>query len=55
MFEVGGVQKIGSFSTMGEKTEKAETQRTVQEMEQHGSSCSWKIERVVLIGTYFKE
>ena len=33
MFEVGGVQKIGSFSTMGEKTEKAETQRTVQEME----------------------
>ena len=54
MFMVDGVKNIGSFSTIDGKAEMVETQRTAQDMEQCRETCSHQIERVVLIGTYFK-
>ena len=36
------------------REEKSETQITAQDMDKHGENCSRKVERDVLIGTYFK-
>ena len=52
---VVGVQTIGIFPKMYGKEDKSETQRTAQDMDKHGENCSWKVERDVLIVTYFKE
>ena len=54
MIMVIGVQMVGSFYKMDRKAEKSETQRIEQDMEQHGSTFSRKVEMGVLIGTYFK-
>ena len=51
---VGVVKMIEFFSTIDGKAEKSETNIIAQDMEQHEETCSWKVERDVLIGTYFK-
>ena len=45
---------IGDFYTVDSKAYKADTQRTSQDMDQHGETYSWKVERHVLIRIYFK-
>ena len=54
MFMVDSVKNIGIFSTIDGKSEMVETQRKAQDMEQCRATCSNQIERVVLIGNYFK-